>query len=121
MDPAVSLGQAAASDPLVRAVSRACVSRARARRRAQPGVFVNATYGRHGSPRSPGHGGSGVGTDTLGTTGSTSRDGMLPPEAMVTSVVALGRVCENAQIGCAPLGAAIVTLIRDPARYAWPS
>ena len=32
-----------------------------------------------------------------------------------------GSVCANDQIGCVPFGAEIVTLMREPARYAWPS
>jgi len=75
-------------------------------------------YVRQGSLRRLLQGGNGVGTVTPGTTGSTRLDGMVDENAI--DVAPLGTVSSNAQIGCVPLGAAIVTRMRDPVRYAWP-
>ena len=83
-------------------------------------VFTIAWYGRHGSLRRLVHGGSAVGTFTPGTTGSTRLDGIGAGERDRRRVP-LGTVSSNDQIGCVPFGAAIVTRMRDPARYAWPS
>ena len=82
-------------------------------------VFTIAWYGRHGSLRRLPHDGSGVGTFTPGTTGSTSRDGIDFENAI--DDVPVGFVCANDHTGCVPFGAEIVTRIREPARYAWPS
>ncbi len=57
-----------------------------------------------------------MGTVTSGTTGSTSADGICGEEAISTVAAPVGTVWPNDQIGWAPLGAAMVTLIRDPAR-----
>ena len=51
-----------------------------------PGRFTIRTYGRHGSLRKPGHGGSGVGAAPPGTTGSTSIDGCVAEYEIATSV-----------------------------------
>ena len=56
-----------------------------------------------------------------GITGSTSRDWCWRDDNIQTFAVPLagiGLVVD--QIGCVPLGAAIVSRIRTPARYAWP-
>jgi hypothetical protein len=84
------------------------------------GFVVHGEAGRHGSLRRLGHGGNGVGTLTPGTTGSTTRDGMVDENAIVAVAVPFGCVSLNDQIGCVPFGAAIVTRMREPARYAWP-
>ena len=69
-----------------------------------------------------GHAGNAVGTLTPGTIGRVRLDGMLGEKAIDTlAVPPSGCVWPNDQIGCVPFGAAIVTLMRDPARYAWPS
>lgn len=66
--------------------------------------------------RKLGHGGKPVVVLTPGRTGRMRLDGM-PFEKAIDSVgVPLGSVSLNAQIGCVPLGAAIVTLMREPAR-----
>jgi hypothetical protein len=65
-----------------------------------------------------GHGGRPLETLTPGTTGSVRFDGMVGENAIDSVGVApTGCVWLNAQIGCVPFGAAMVTLIRDPARY----
>ena len=54
-----------------------------------------------------------VGTVTPGTIGRTRFDGMLGEKAIDSvAVVPAGCVWLNDQIGCAPFGPAIVTLIR---------
>jgi hypothetical protein len=68
-----------------------------------------------------GHAGSGVGTLAPGTTGRTTLDGIDVEKAIETFPLGFGTVWLNDQIGCVPFGAAIVTRMRDPARYAWPS
>ena len=55
-------------------------------------------------------------TATPGTTGSTTLEGLLREKAIETLAVVFGTVSSNAQIGCVPLGAAIVTRMREPAR-----
>jgi hypothetical protein len=65
------------------------------------------------------HDGIAVGTLTPGTTGSTSRDGMVEENAIEATPV--GFVWLKDQMGCVPFGAEIVTRMRDPVRYAWPS
>src|SRR5262249_2971869 len=83
----------------------------------QPQWFASATYGRQGSLRKLGHAGSAVGTLTPGTTGNTRLDGIVGENWSETVAVApAGCVCANDQMGCVPLGAAIVTRMRDPAR-----
>ena len=42
-------------------------------------------------------------------------------EAIETVAVPLGTVWSNDHTGWVPLGAEIVTRMRDPARYTWPS
>jgi hypothetical protein len=79
-------------------------------------VFTIGWYARHGSLRRLPQAGSAVGTVTPGTTGSTRLDGMVLENA--TDVVPIGTVSSKAQIGCVPFGAAIVTRMRDPVRYA---
>jgi hypothetical protein len=73
-----------------------------------------------------GQGGSSVGTDTPGTTGRTSLDGMAGEYAIDTDervpfYPPCGCVSLKDQTGCVPFGAAIVTRIRERLRYAWPS
>jgi hypothetical protein len=75
-----------------------------------------AVYGRHGSLRRLGHGGKPLGTPAPETTGRMRLDGMLLENAIDTLAVPVGSVSPNDQIGWVPLGAAIVTLIREPAR-----
>ena len=84
-------------------------------------VFTIAWYVLQGSFRRLGHGGSGVGTPTPGTTGSTRLEGIVVENAIDTLPLGLGCVWLKDHTGCVPFGAAIVTRIRDPARYAWPS
>ena len=62
-----------------------------------------------------------AGTLTPGTTGSTMFDGIDGENCTETLAVPDGFVCANAQSGCGPPGAAIVTRIREPARYTCPS
>jgi len=58
-----------------------------------------------------------VGTLMPGTIGRIRLDGMLDEKAIDSvAVVPAGCVWLNDQIGCDPLGAAIVTLMREPAR-----
>src|SRR3954454_18615431 len=84
---------------------------------AGQGPAIVAANGRHGSLRRLGHGGRAVGTPTPATTGRTRPEGMLGENWMATDEVPLGgSVSLNDQVGCVPLGAAIVTLIREPAR-----
>ena len=71
---------------------------------------------RQGSPRSPGQGGSGVGTLRPGTTGRIRLDGIPFENASVTLALPFGFVSPNAQIGWSPFGAVIVTRIREPVR-----
>lgn len=85
---------------------------------AEAAWFTSGTYGRHGWLRRLGHGGNGVGAVNPGITGSTSEDGRIGEYAMPT--VPLGTDSLNDQTGCAPFGPAIVTRIRDPARYTCP-
>jgi hypothetical protein len=63
-----------------------------------------------------GHGGRLVGTLTPGTTGRIRLDGLLFENAIDSVAAPFGTVWVNAQIGWVPFGAAIVTLIREPAR-----
>jgi hypothetical protein len=64
-----------------------------------------------------GHGGNVDGTLTPGTTGRVRLDGMVLENATDSvAVPAEGCVTLNDQIGWVPFGAAIVTLIREPAR-----
>ena len=60
---------------------------------------------------------------TPGTTGRIIREGMALENATHTFAVlpSAGFVWLNDQMGCVPLGAAIVILIREPARYTCPS
>jgi hypothetical protein len=60
------------------------------------------TNGRQGSPRSPGHGGSGVGAVMPGTTGSRSRDGRFGSRGDDTEVSLRGCRSANAQTGWSP-------------------
>jgi hypothetical protein len=46
---------------------------------------------------------------------------MSPERPTSTVAVPLGSVSLNDQIGWSPFGALIVTRIREPVRYAWPS
>ena len=64
--------------------------------------------------------GAAVGTFTPGTTGSTRLDG-IDLENAIETFPWLGIVWANAHTGCVPFGAEIVTRMREPARYAWPS
>jgi hypothetical protein len=80
-------------------------------------VFTIAWYGRHGSLRRLGQGGKPVGTLTPETTGSMRLEGIEVDSATATVAVPLGCVWLNDQIGCVPFGAAIVTRMREPARY----
>ena len=57
---------------------------------------------------------------TPGTTGRTKLDGMAADDAIDTPPPDDGSVKLNAQIGCVPFGAEIVTRMRVPALYAWP-
>jgi hypothetical protein len=64
-----------------------------------------------------GHGGNGDGTVTPATTGSARLDGIALENATDSVAVPVGgSVSPNDQIGWVPFGAAIVTLIREPAR-----
>src|SRR6185437_2794429 len=84
---------------------------------AQDPLFTISWYGRHGSLRRLGHGGSSVGTLAPGTTGRLRLEGLVGENATDSvAVLPSGSVCANDQIGWVPLGAAIVTLTRDPAR-----
>lgn len=78
--------------------------------------FVIGWYGRHGSLRRLGHGGSGVGALAPGITGRTRLDGADGDEAIETVDVPAGTVWPKDQTGWVPLGAEIVTRRRDPAR-----
>jgi hypothetical protein len=79
--------------------------------------FTNGWYGRHGSLRRLGQAGNAVGMRNFGTIGSTKLDGMLGENAIDSvAVPPAGSVCANDQTGCVPLGAEIVTLIREPGR-----
>ena len=107
------------------AASRACSSAcsASAEARVPPPAFgsltvrfVSGTYRRHGSPRSPGHGGSPVGTAMPGTTGRISCDGIAREWASRTVARPAGTRSPNAHDGWSPPGAEIVIRIRDPAR-----
>ena len=58
---------------------------------------------------------------TPGTTGRVRLDGIVLENATDSVGVPVeGRVSLNDQIGWVPFGAAIVTLIREPARYTCP-
>ena len=58
-----------------------------------------------------------MGTLAPGTIGRIRLDGILGENAIDSvAVVPAGCVWPNDQIGCVPLGPAIVTLIREPAR-----
>jgi hypothetical protein len=46
---------------------------------------------------------------------------MDPENAIETDPLGFGTVWPKDHTGCVPFGAAIVTRMRDPARYAWPS
>jgi len=74
------------------------------------------TYDRHGWLRRLPQGGSPAGAVAPGTTGSTKLDGIVREKPIETLAVPVGTDWLNAQTGCAPLGAAIVTRIRVPAR-----
>lgn len=78
--------------------------------------FAKGVKGRHGSPRKLGHGGRPVGTRTPGATGRVSLEGIFFENAIATVALPLGLVSLNAQTGAFPLGALIVTLMREPAR-----
>ena len=73
-------------------------------------------YVRHGSLRRLGHGGWLVGMVTPGMTGSTRLDGIVRENAIDTCAVLAGTVWLNDQIGCVPLGAAMMIRIRVPFR-----
>jgi hypothetical protein len=89
---------------------------------AAHGARARAQTYRQGSFRRLGHGGSPAGALTLETTGSTRLDGMVGENAIDSVAVPVdGCVSSNDQIGCVPFGAAIVTFIREPVRYTWPS
>jgi hypothetical protein len=80
-------------------------------------LLVNGTAGRQGWLRRLGQEGWAEPMVTPGTTGRTSREGSVREEAMWTfEVVPGGWVSSKDQIGCVPLGAETVSLIRDPAR-----
>ena len=101
--PATDLTPAA--ELLSAAVSRAPCGSPAPRR---VGTARCAGSGRPGRP---------VGTLTPGTTGRIRLDGILVEKAIDTRRGARSaRVSPNDQIGCVPFGAAIVTLIREPAR-----
>src|SRR5438477_5055 len=68
-----------------------------------------------------GGGGGGLGPFTPRTTGSSRLEGIDAERAIATFAVPDGSVSPNDQIGWSPFGAVIVTRIRDPARYTWPS
>src|SRR6202007_70631 len=79
---------------------------------------------RQGSFRSSGHAlGSAVGTLTPGTIGRMTLDGMLGENAIDSLAVLPNAGCGwwNDQIGWVPLSAVIVSLMREPFRYACPS
>src|SRR3954464_14219741 len=79
--------------------------------------LTNGTYVRQGSLRRLGQAGCAVGTDSPKTTGSTRLDGIDGANATDTrAVLPAGCVWSNDHTGCAPLGGAIVTRIRVPAR-----
>jgi hypothetical protein len=80
-------------------------------------VFTSGTYGRHGWLRRLGHGGKPVGTLTFATTGRIRLEGVLG-EYPIDSVAVpdVGSVSLKDHTGWVPFGAAIVSLIRDPAR-----
>jgi hypothetical protein len=64
-----------------------------------------------------GHAGKAVGTLTPGTIGSTMPEGLFGANSTCTVAVPLGgSVWVVDQIGWVPFGAAIVTLILEPAR-----
>ena len=68
-----------------------------------------------------GHAGIPVGTLTPGTIGRIRLDGMLDEKGIDSvAVVPAGCVWLNDHTGCVPFGAAIVTLMREPARYTCP-
>src|SRR5205807_6313026 len=96
-----------------------------ARRSGLSRVSVRARYGvsdRHGSLRRLGHAGRPDWTFTPGTAGRIRLDGILGENAIDSVAVPVGGcVWLKDQMGCVPLGAAIVTLIREPARYTCPS
>src|SRR5581483_7276734 len=76
-----------------------------------------ATYGRHGSLRSAGHAGSGVGAGPSGVTGRTKYEPKPAPRPTVTVLVPVaGSVSTKFQIGWSPLRPEMVTRIWDPAR-----
>jgi hypothetical protein len=79
-------------------------------------LFTICWYSRHGSLRKLGHAGNGVGTVTPATTGSTRLDAMDGEWAMLTVAVPDGRDWLKDHTGCVPLGAEIVTRMREPAR-----
>jgi hypothetical protein len=69
-----------------------------------------------------GHAGVPVGTLTPGTIGRIRLDGIVDEKAIDSvAVVPAGCVWLNDHTGCVPLGPAIVTLMREPARYTCPS
>ena len=59
-------------------------------------------------------------TLTFGTTGRMSWEGILRENAMLTVARPFGLVWSKDQIGWSPLGAVIVTRMREPARYTCP-
>src|SRR5581483_40665 len=77
---------------------------------------TSGVYGRHGSLRRLGQGGSGEEACRPAITGSTRLDGCVGEKAMSTVDVPAGTVWPKDHTGCAPFGAAMVTRRRDPAR-----
>ena len=78
--------------------------------------FFSGTYVRHGWLRRLPQAGCAAAV-TPGTTGSTRLDGIVGDSAIQICEVPLrGSASLNDQTGCVPLGAAIVTRIRVPAR-----
>src|SRR4051794_35887991 len=71
---------------------------------------------RQGSPRRPGHGGSGGGAVMPGTRGRMSRGGGLWGKATLTLAVPWGTVSSKGQTGRAPLGAVTAPPSRAAAR-----
>src|SRR5437764_10084666 len=89
---------------------------------SQDPLFTYTWYERQDSLRRLGHGGSSVGTLTPGTFGRMRLEGLVGEKTICTfEVEPTGRVWLNDHTGCAPLGAAIVTFTREPARYTCPS
>ena len=82
----------------------------------QEPLFTNAWYGRQGSLRRPGHGGSPVGTVASEVTGRTRLEGIRAEPDRHVGVFAFRFGLSKDHTGCVPFGAAIETLMCVPAR-----